>query len=331
MKDVKERRAIARSIVEPLLKGKRDRTVATIYERVTPGADGRSHTACAPTATTTFRLNSKESNIFSASTNWQNQPKKVAKLDPLYHVRDIVIPDEGMILVAGDYKGAEAVMVAAYSEDWPFLDKLLAGKDIHTEHARHFFDTETPTPLQRDIAKTLTYLSFYYGSAFTATERMNKDADTTGVYVTVEEVTRLRAILLQLHTLERWWANTRLLLDKTNGVLRNCFGFRRVFRDPNPDYRLKDGLAFYPQSSIAWLINAVIADLEHRSFPGEVLLQIHDELLFQTRPDDVPELIYTLTPLYERPFTVQGRELYVPVEWKSGPDWGHLSPVAPAQ
>jgi DNA polymerase-1 len=333
MRDVHERRAITRRIVEPLVQGKRDRTAISGYERITPGPDGRVHTVLSPVGTSTFRQSSSASPLFGASTNLQNMSKKIARLDPLYQLRDCFLPDEGCVLVAGDYKAAEAVLVAAYAKDWVFYEQLLSDVDIHTEHARHFFDVDTPTPFQRDLAKTLTYLSFYGGSPFTATERINKDADTTGVRVTVEEVTRLRAILLQLHPLEAWWAATRAELVRTGGILHNCFGFRRVFRDPDPDYRLKDGLAFYPQSTVAWLINWIITDLYalHPALSPALLLQVHDELLFQTPPDQVDALITAVTPLYRRPFLLNGHQVHLNVEWKIGPSWGQLYPYTPPQ
>ena len=327
MKDVHERRAITRKIVEPLLGGKRDRTAVSGYERVAPGQDSRVHTVLSPVGTSTFRQSSSASPLFAASTNLQNMMKKIARLDALYQLRDCFIPDPGLVLVTGDYQGAEAVMVAAYSQDWPFYEKLISGFDIHTEHAQHFFDVDTPTSFQRDLAKTLTYLSFYGGGPYTACERINKDSDTTGVRVTVEEIARLQSILYQLHTLEQWWGLTRDELAKSGGVLRNCFGFRRVFRDPDPDYRLKDGLAFQPQSTVAWLINWIIADLyaKHPHLASTLLLQVHDELLFQTAPENVESLIRAITPIYERPFRIHGKLVHINVEWKSGLSWGQMT------
>jgi DNA polymerase I-like protein with 3'-5' exonuclease and polymerase domains len=331
MRDVHERRAITRRIVEPLLQGKRDRTAVSGYERVAPGQDSRVHTVLSPVGTSTFRQSSSASPLFAASTNLQNMMKKIARLDPLYQLRDAFIPDPGLVLIAGDYQSAEAVMVAAYSKDWSFYDKLVSGFDIHTEHAQHFFDIDTPTSFQRDLAKTLTYLSFYSGGSFTATERINKDSDTTGVRVTIEEITRLQSILYQLHPLQQWWETTRAELAKSGGVLRNCFGFRRIFHDPDPDYRLKDGLAFYPQSTVAWLINWIIADLysTHPDLAPCLLLQVHDELLFQTEPSKVDSLIARLTPLYERPFVIHGRPVHIGVEWKTGASWGQMMKYSP--
>src|SRR2546427_3184915 len=145
VKSINERRAIAEAVVVPMLQGSRDRKVAGTYLRLTPGKDGKIHTVLSPD-TASFRLSSSETKLIRPSTNMQNLEKKVAKLDPLYHVRDVIIPDKDMVLVACDYKGAEAILCGAYSEDWTYVEKILAGLDTHAELARFMFDTREHTP-----------------------------------------------------------------------------------------------------------------------------------------------------------------------------------------
>lgn len=333
MKDVAERRMLAAAVIDPILQAKRDRTVKTIYHRLAPGSDGRIHTALAPD-TASARLSSGSSLLFKASTNLQNIPKKVARLDPLYQARDIFVAPKGWTFVAGDYKGAEALLVAAYSRDWDFMEKLIAGQDVHREHAMHFFGLASPglvTKLQRDIAKTVTYASFYRAQAVTITVNMNREADTTGIYMSVDEVARLLSVLLTLHPLEVWWEETRRMLEKQSGVARNCFGYRRTFYDANADNRLKDCLSFFPQSTVACLMNTAlpkIARLTDKPGKSELVHQVHDELLWLTRTDLAPSIIKTARPLLERRFRIHDRELYIPVEWKVGPVWGQMQEVA---
>lgn len=329
MKDVGERRALAASIIEPILQGKRDRTVKTIYKRLEANEDGRIRTVLLPD-TASFRLSSGESLLYENSTNLQNIPKKVARLDPLYQARDIFVAPKGWTFLAGDYKGAEALMVAAYSRDWQFMEDLMAGKDVHTEHALHFFrlsDISLVTSLQRDIAKTITYSSFYRAQPPTITINMNKEADTTGIYMTVQEVADLRAVLLQLHPLERWWDETRRELTKSGGVAWNTFGYKRTFHDSNDDNRLKDCLSFYPQSTVACLMNMALpklfADLDNTT-SVQIVHQVHDELLWLVREGYESHVIKRATPYLERPFRIHDRELYIPVEWKVGRVWGQM-------
>src|SRR5690349_16177671 len=135
IKSINERRAVAAAVVEPMLVGIRDRKVASTYKRLSPGKDSRVRTMLSPD-TASFRMSSSDSLLFHSSTNLQNAEKKVAKLDPLYKVRDIFVPDEGMEFVACDLKNAEAILCGAYSKDWTYVRKILAGADTHTELAQ---------------------------------------------------------------------------------------------------------------------------------------------------------------------------------------------------
>ena len=309
-----------------MLRGIRDRKVASTYRRLTPDKDGRIRTVLAPD-TASFRMSSSNSLLFR-STNLQNMEKKVSKIDPEYKVRDIFVADEGCELVACDYVGAEAFCCAAYSKDWSYLAKLEAGVDTHAELAKFMFETEI-TPIQRDIAKTIRYASQYAAKVRTITLNLNKEADTTGMYFTEDQVTVLHHKLLQVHPLELWWDTTRRELERQNGVLWNCFGYKRTFHNPDADERLKEGLSFYPQSTIAWLMNRALPQVhdileDDCGIDAMLLLQIHDELLFQALPHAIPALIQTVTPLLTTPFTIHDRTLSIPVEWKTGHSWGSM-------
>lgn len=321
-----DRKAVVRAVVQPLLEGKRDRTVLSFYARTSPGSDGRVRTILAP-RTSSFRLASSESDTDEASTNLQNQPKKVARMDELYRVRDLFVADEDMVLLAGDFRNAEGILCAAYSLDWDFYDQMMNEMDVHTMHAQYYFKTEEISPLQRDIAKMIHYASLYMAGAETITRNVNRDSDKFGRTFTIEEVADIRAMFLSLHTLEQWWHDVKNLLKLNGGWLRNALGARRVFHDPDDHNRLKDGLSFFPQSTVACLMNNAMTET-HRRFdkPGkqELLLQIHDEMLWQTHRDNAEALARSITPYMERTFKIEGREVYVPVEWKVGNPWGGM-------
>lgn len=335
IKGIAERRAVAAAVVEPMLQGIRDRKVHSTYKRLTPDAERRIRTVLSPD-TASFRMSSGESLLWATgsgkkrikhSTNLQNIEKKVAKLDPAYRVRDIFIADEGYELVAVDLAGAEAVLCGAYSNDWNYVERLLAGADTHSELACAMFNVAQCTALQRDIAKTIRYASQYAATVVTITINLNREADTTGIYFTQEEVGLFHKILLQKHPLELWWAETQRALDKQHGVLYNCFGYKRTFHNPDPRERLKEGLSFLPQSTVAWIMNRALPFV-HQSIAAthdaQLLLQIHDELLFQCRPECIPTLVQVVTPQLVKPFTINNRELHIPVDWRKGQSWGTM-------
>lgn len=334
--DIDRRKAIVRDVVSPIVQAKRDRTIKSFYERVAPGPDGKIHTGLSPD-TASGRLSSGEVLLFDASTNLQNQPKKVAKLDLLYHVRDLFIPDPGMVLVAGDYSGAEAVLVAAYMQDWTFYKKLIDGADVHAEHGRLAYGTEydnpTKTDLLRQVVKNVTYASFYYAKVPRLQQTVNQDIEHLGIYLSQAQVADIRAVILQEHPIEVWWEDTKRLLEKSAGILRNCFGYCRTFRAVDPDKRLKEALSFFPQSTVAWLMNDALPQLHHLNQPGklELLLQIHDEALFQCRPELIDHLLQQATPILEKPFIIHEHQVHIPVEWAQGENWGSMKKIGKGQ
>ena len=60
----------------------------------------------------------------------------------------------------------------------------------------------------------------------------------------------------------------------------------------------------------------------------EMLLQVHDELLFQVREDLVHEKLGQIIRVMEKPFTVHGREIYIPASGKVGQQWGQMTGVS---
>jgi DNA polymerase I-like protein with 3'-5' exonuclease and polymerase domains len=333
LKDIRACKDIARTIVEPIIRGVRDRKVEGTYKRLKPDALGRIHTALSPD-TASARLSSNDTPLFEESTNLQNQEKKVALLDPLYQVRDCIEAPKDWVLLAVDYAGAEAVCVAIYSRDWKWYDQMLSGYDTHSAHVKHFWDRpetidwiKKNLKLDRDVAKTITYASLYRASVRTITITLNKEAEKLGRTFTEAEVAVLLSKFLQLHPLEQWWNEVADLLRKNSGALRNALGYRRTFHQPLEENRLKDALSFLPQSTVGCLMNRALPivfnkiELEGRR---ELLHQVHDELLFMCRPDEIDFIIRTTSPELEHRFKVHGREVYIPADWKVGQNWGNM-------
>jgi len=155
-----DRKKIVHDIVSPYLTAKKDRTVLDQYTRITPGPDSRIRTVLSPVVTETGRLASSESFVDPYSTNMQNISKTQGYLDDLYRVRDVIIADPGMILMAQDFDKAEAVVASFESEDWDLYERLVGGEDVHTwiaSLAFHGGNQKAVTKEQRQISKNVYY------------------------------------------------------------------------------------------------------------------------------------------------------------------------------
>ena len=131
------------------------------------------------------------------------------------------------------------------------------------------------------------------------------------------------------------WAaeDVRRTLADNGGWIRNCFGYRRVFRDPDDYNRLKDALSTLPQSTVAWLMNAAMPKFHKLDTPGriELLHQNHDEIIFQARKGaDVRRCLLATKLIMESSFTIHDHLLYLPTEAKVGPAWGQMHGVPDA-
>lgn len=332
-----ERKEVVRSIVEPAIQAKKDRTQLGIYKRIKPGPDGRIRTVQSPAAVETGRLNSSESIADPASTNLQNLPNITALQDELYQVRDCFIADPGFVLLAVDYDKAEAVALAASSQDWDYYDKLHAGEDTHSWHAGHFFGVQEWTEgiradkMQRQLAKNATFASNYMAGIQTIQITVNKKWEEIGRKVSRKEIERIHQIYLSLHPLERWWQWTKEEIDR-RGHLINPFGFKRHFYNPDSHQRHKEALAFQPQSTVASNINRSLIEIS-RSIPqdrAQFLLQIHDELLFQVPEDSVLDLYRLIRAIMQKTFHVHDREVFIPASGKVGACWGTMEEISMA-
>jgi len=318
------------------MTAKKDRTMMGVYKRIKPCPDGKIRTVLSASGTETGRLSSSESIVDPGSTNLQNLPKVTAATDELYQVRDCLEADDGMTLLAIDYDKAEAVLAAAYSRDWAYYDRLIAGEDVHSWHAGHFFgrqewiDGAKATSVERSVAKNATYASNYMAGIPTIMRTVNKRADEIGRKVTRSEIEDINRIYLDLHPLRRWWNEVSEELT-ARGWLENAVGYRRFFYEPDPHKRLKEGLASLPQSTVASNINrSLIRVGEELDKPGEIelLLQVHDELLFQVREGEVWEAYLRIKKIMEEPFTVHGRKIYIPASGKVGSCWGQMTEIS---
>jgi DNA polymerase I-like protein with 3'-5' exonuclease and polymerase domains len=327
------RRKIIRELLTPYTTGKRDRTVIAHYARIAPGPDGLIHTEPNFIGTSTCRWSSSEYKFGKeAATNLQNLTKKVAEYDRLYRLRDCLVAPDGYWLWASDYVGAEALLAAGYQGDWKFFDILMAGRNVHAWHASLVwgFPENEVKKLHKAhyvVAKNIGYGGQYKASLWKLLETVNANAEQLGRRFTEKEVSEWYAKIAALHPWEKWWAATVQELIDNMGSTRNCFGFRRTFFIPDEEKQLKEALANYPQSTVAWLIDEALWEInETLDVEGrfEIRMQIHDEILGIVRKDLLDQYMPQVMEIMERPFMLNGREIHIPADVSYGPNWGNM-------
>lgn len=316
---------IAKDAIERLLKLAKLQSMKEIYQRIAPGPDGRIRTNLSAVATITGRLSS--SNTFlEVSTNLQNIPKKTAALDPLYDVRQVLVPDPRHVLIESDLSQAEARATSAFANDEATLAIFDSGQDIHRITASKIFNCtpEAVTKQQRQLGKMARH-ALNYGMGWKRfLEAVNSDADLTGISISAREA---KAIVEAYHrenpALTRWWRSVEDEVYR-RGYLVNPFGRKLILIDQSDT---NSAIAFLPQSTVAdhvnMRLNVIYRTLDPE--PLQVLLQIHDAVLAQTRVLGWKAAAKKLQAAMVAPIRIGSLDLIIPADVSaSAVSWGDM-------
>lgn len=197
----------------------------------------------------------------------------------LPNIRKMFIPDPGYIICDADLAGADAQVVAWEAEDEDLKAAFRAGLDVHSKNAEDMFGREF-TKLEgvarhkkRQQCKHAVHGTNYVGSAYAV-------ARHPSINWLTHEAEKFQKRWFDLHPgIQRWHKRTQRQLD-TNRTVTNAFGYRRVFFDRS-DACLPEAIAWVPQSTVALTTFEGAIRLEESKRYVQMLLQVHDSLVFQ--------------------------------------------------
>lgn len=319
---------VAREAIELLLAGSKVQTILEIYTRIAPAMDGKIRTVPSPVGTETGRFSHSDSWL-DRSTNLANLPKKVAKLNALYAVRDCIVPSAGKVFVEIDLSQAEARATAAYAQDKDTLRIFDSGQDIHKHTAMRVFGCTVDEVdfAKRHIGKMCRH-ALNYGMGWSEfKEQVNKDADLTGVAVSAAEAKEIvDAYRTDNPLLLAWWDKLYRQVLGSN-MLTNCFGRQRIFIAPNP--RPTDINAYLPQSTVADLCNEGMVRIYDELDPQlvQVVMTLHDAVICEVAPNDVATAAKELQRCMHMPLSIEGITLVIPSDVSVGDCWGEMEAI----
>ena len=279
------------------------------------GEDGRIHSTLNQTTTATGRLSSD-------SPNLQNIP---IRTEMGARIRDAFTASPGRKLVVADYSQIELRILAHMTGEPALVEAFTGGEDVHTRTAAEVFDVrpESVTPELRRRAKMVNFGILYGISGF-------------GLATRLGNVHPAEAERYIKRYLERYPKVTELMqstLEEAEelGYATTLFGRRRYvpeLRNSNKNVRkLGERIAFNArvQGTAADIIKVAMVDLQPRlrSLGADMLMQVHDELVFDVDEEHVDEVAGLAA---ER--MVAAYDLHPPleVEVKVGERWGRVRP-----
>ncbi|MBW3630070.1 MAG: DNA polymerase I [Gemmatimonadetes bacterium] len=236
---------------------------------------GRLHTSYNQTIAATGRLSSTDPNL-------QNIP---IRTDVGAEIRRGFIPAEGYRFVSADYSQIELRILAHYSEDTAFVEAFRQGVDIHRQTAALMFgvEPELVTREMRDRAKTVNFAVIYGIGSFSLAQKLG---------VSNAESKEFIARYFERFPGVRQYLDQQIEKARRLGFVETLTGRRRYIPEiSSKNFNIR---AFGEraatnapiQGSSADLIKIAMIDiqreLDRETVPGRMLLQVHDELLFET-------------------------------------------------
>jgi DNA polymerase-1 len=244
---------------------------------------GRVHTSFSQTTAATGRLSSSDPNL-------QNIP---IRRELGRDIRRGFIPQRGWSLVSADYSQIELRLLAHLSGDPAFVQAFNSGGDIHRQTAALIFDVplEAVTKEMRARAKTINFATIY-GQGAHALSRQLK--------ITHAEAKEFIERYFQGFRRVREYLDSMVEFAREHGYVQTIFNRRRYIpelRDRNFNIRAfgERTAANSPiQGSAADLIKVAMirihAALESDKLSSKMLLQVHDELVFEVPSQEIEEL-----------------------------------------
>lgn len=244
---------------------------------------GRIHTRYNQTGAATGRLSSSEPNL-------QNIPIRTPRGE---QIRRGFVPAPGSQFLVADYSQIELRLIAHLSEDPAFIQAFQQGGDIHRQTAAIIFDVpvEAVTSVMRGQAKTINFATIYGQGPFALARQLG---------ITQEQAKAFIGQYFERFSGVRAYLDRMVALARDRGYVETIFGRRRYIpeiRDRNFNVRSfgERTAANSPvQGSAADLIKIAMrnirAAMQKQGMAAKMLLQVHDELVFEVLPAEAEVL-----------------------------------------
>ena len=312
--DVLEELALVHDLPKKVLEyremSKLKSTYADVLPRLIHPATGRIHTRFNQTGTATGRLSSSNPNL-------QNIP---VRTELGREIRAAFVASPGSKLLSADYSQIELRILAHLSEDPILTEAFRRGEDIHSRTAQEVFGVP---PLMQDrehrrVAKVINFGVIYGLSPFGLAQQLSIDQ---------KEAAKFIAAYFERYSGVKKFLDAQVAEVRRTSISRTLFGRVRPIPEitsPQPSIRNfaeRTALNTPMQGAAADLIKLAMIELDRRlatEFKARMILQVHDELLFEAPENEIAPLAKVVKEVMEGAYKFR-----VPIvaETKVGPNW----------
>lgn len=302
---------IVRKVLEYRQLTKLKGTYVDALPQLIEPSTGRLHTSFNAAGAATGRLSSSNPNL-------QNIPIRTALGR---EIRAAFVPREGWKLLVADYSQIELRLLAHMSGDPGLVEAFRSGEDIHTRTASEVLGVPPMmvTPDARRAAKAVNFGIVYGISGFGLAQQLGIPRKEAELYI---------ANYFERHAGVRTFIDDVLIEVRKTGVTKTLFGRERPIPDINS--RNPNSRGFAERTAVNSPLQGTAADLiklamvridaalREGSYRSAMLLQVHDELVFEAPSEEVEALSGIVKREMEGAY-----ELRVPLiaEIGAGPNW----------
>ena len=304
--------AIIKNIIEYRGLAKLKSTYVDALPTQIEESTGRVHTDYMQTVAATGRLSSNNPNL-------QNIPIRTERGR---QVRKAFVPrNEDYILLAADYSQIELRIIAALSKEETMIEAFKNGEDIHASTASKVFNVPLVevTREQRSNAKTVNFGIIYGVSAFGLSNQTD---------LTRSEAKELIDTYYATYPKLRAYMNEQVDFARDNGYVQTVLGRRRYLKDINSRNAVVRGAAERNavnapiQGSAADIIKIAMINIYNKlqsgDFRTKMLLQVHDELVFDVYKPELETIKNLVKTEMENAFKL---EVPLDVDLDTGDNW----------
>ncbi|MBE7629428.1 DNA polymerase I [Tenacibaculum piscium] len=273
---------------------------------------GRIHTSYAQAVASTGRLSSNNPNL-------QNIPIRTKRGQ---EIRKAFIPrDENYVLLAADYSQIELRIIASLSQEETMMEAFKNGEDIHASTASKVFNVplDEVTREQRSNAKTVNFGIVYGVSAFGLSNQTD---------LSRKEAKELIDTYYETYPKLKNYMAKQVDFARDNGYVETVLNRRRYLKDINSRNGMvrsgaeRNAVNAPIQGSAADIIKLAMINIykrfEKENFKSKMLLQVHDELVFDAHKDELEIIKPIIKQEMENAFKM---EVPLDVEIGIGENW----------
>jgi len=310
---------IAAKVLEYRSMGKLKSTYVDALLRLADPATGRVHTTFLQSVAATGRLSSRDPNL-------QNIPVR-GELGG--QIRQAFVPQAGRVFLSADYSQMELRILAHFSEDPALLKAFQDGIDIHRQTAAIVFGIhpELVSPDMRRQAKVVNFGILYGMSGFGLAKQLKVNNRMANEFIQryFAKYSRVKAYLEETlqQARDRGWVTTLMGRRRQTPQINSS---NRIVRQEAERSAINTPL----QGTAADIIKAAMLEVESAlhgaNLSGAMLVQIHDELLFEVDRAELADTVRLVRRVMEG---VVRLKVPLTVDLRVGENWGEMNFYAP--